>query len=130
MQDRFASSQAWAKVKTGYGPARAGACDVHHSGHLLRAVRSGAVMLIIMRYAENNHERFRFLRQDLLEVAMNTDNDVRRDERRSIDFDFYKRRGERLRREAIHKLTGSTRKLLFGWLRQFRSTLRRGLVRP
>ena len=65
-----------------------------------------------------------------LEVAMNTDNDVRRDERRSIDFDFYKRRGERLRREEILKLIGSTRKLLFGWLRQFRPTLRRGLVRP
>ena len=44
---------------------------------------------------------------------MNTDNDVRRDERGFIDVAFYKRRGERLRRQVILKLTRSIRELLF-----------------
>jgi hypothetical protein len=65
-----------------------------------------------------------------LEIAMNTDIDVRRDERGSIDIAFYKRRGERLRRQAILELTGSIRERLFGWLRRRRPASRRGLVRP
>jgi len=63
-----------------------------------------------------------------LEIAMNTDIHVRRDERGFIDIPFYKRRGERLRRRAIVKLTDSIRELLFGWLRRRRPASRRGLV--
>jgi len=61
---------------------------------------------------------------------MNTDIDVRRDERGFIDIAFYKRRAECLRRQAILELTDSMRERLFGWLRRRRPASRRGLARP
>jgi SAM-dependent methyltransferase len=53
----------------------------------------------------------------MLEIAMNIDIDVRRDDCGSIDIAFYKRRAQCLRRQAILELTRSIRGLLFAWLR-------------
>jgi uncharacterized membrane protein YgaE (UPF0421/DUF939 family) len=65
-----------------------------------------------------------------LDIAMNTEIDVRRDERGFIDIAFYKRRAERLRRQAIIELTASVRELLSGWLRRRRPAAQDRLVKP
>jgi len=61
---------------------------------------------------------------------MNTEIDVRRDERGFIDIAFYKRRAERLRRQAIIELTTSVRELLSGWLRRRHPAAQDRLVKP
>lgn len=65
-----------------------------------------------------------------VDVAMNTEIDARRDERGVVDIAFYKRRAERLRRQAIIELTASARELLYGWLRRRRPAARHRLVKP
>lgn len=55
---------------------------------------------------------------------------ARRDDCGSIDISFYKKRAERLRREAILDMAHTIRELILAWLHQRRAGVARRVLRP